>query len=589
MPIDLLRDSIFGQLVNYASKGRLLPYEDQRPGYVVPARYLASSASSSPSSSPPTSASSSPSIRDSAPLPTSRTISQSNTLVSPPETLVNQNGICKKIGNESDEKLRKEVDVEKNDESVGDVQSYPYLVTFEENDQDRPLNWSDGKRAFVGSLIGLLTFCVYIGSAIYTPSIPGLMKDLGASQVLATAGLSLFVCFYGIGPMLLAPMQEVPSIGRNPVYIAGMFLYVIFQIPPLFANGMAVILVFRAAAGFVGSPALATGGASIGDLYMGPYYAVALSGWSICAVLGPIAGPVIGGFAAQANGWKWTFLELLWISAFGFIVLFFLLPETYEDTILLRRAQRLRKLTGNDRIKAPSELAKNAHESVGFIVWENMYRAIRLCLEPSILVANTYLALCYAIFYLWFEAFPIVFTEQHHFNLGLSGLPFLGFVVSGTITVMCYIWYQLRVVNPHLTANPDTPPEYRLRVAIFAAICIPISLFGFGWTAQTHQHWMLPIVFAAIYLPGIFLAFQSIMMYVALSYPKYAASVLAGNDLFRSVIASAFPLFGAKYFTALGLGGGSSLLAGVSIIMIPILYAIMKYGGLLRARSNFAE
>lgn len=181
-------------------------------------------------------------------------------------------------------------------------------------------NWSDGKRAFVGSLIGLLTFCVYIGSAIYTPSIPGLMEDLGASQVLATAGLSLFVCFYGIGPsklyillydelaepskqlltfpfalfsflfsvtVLLAPMQEVPSIGRNPVYIAGMFLYVIFQIPPLFANGMAVILVFRAAAGFVGSPALATGGASIGDLYMGPYYAVALvSRFSLVSVFG---------------------------------------------------------------------------------------------------------------------------------------------------------------------------------------------------------------------------------------------------------------------------------------------------------------
>lgn len=141
MPIDLLRDSVFGQLVNYASKGKLLPYEDQKPGYVVPARYLLPSPSTttSPSSSPSSSASSSPSLRDSAALPTSRTISQSNTLVSPPETLVNQNGICKQIGNESDDKLRKEVDVEKNEEPLGDVQSYPYLVTFEENDQDRPL------------------------------------------------------------------------------------------------------------------------------------------------------------------------------------------------------------------------------------------------------------------------------------------------------------------------------------------------------------------------------------------------------------------------------------------------------------------
>ncbi len=40
-----------------------------------------------------------------------------------------------------------------------------------------------------------------------------------------------------------------------------------------------------------------------------------------------------------------------------------------------------------------------------------------------------------AIFYLWFEAFPLVFTDIYHFNLGVSGLPFLGFVVSGAITV----------------------------------------------------------------------------------------------------------------------------------------------------------
>lgn len=32
------------------------------------------------------------------------------------------------------------------------------------------------------------------------------------------------------------------------------------------------------------------------------------------------------------------------------------------------------------------------------------------------------------------------------------------------------------------------------------------------------------------------------------AYPDYAASVLAGNDLFRSVMASAFPLFAVQMF-----------------------------------------
>ena len=42
-----------------------------------------------------------------------------------------------------------------------------------------------------------------------------------------------------------------------------------------------------------------------------------------------------------------------------------------------------------------------------------------------------------------------------------------------------------------------------------------------------------PVIAAALYLPGIFLSFQSILMYLALSYPNYQGSILAGNDLFR--------------------------------------------------------
>jgi DHA1 family multidrug resistance protein-like MFS transporter len=37
---DLIRDSTIGQIVNYLSSGRLLPYPEQRPGYVVPKHFL---------------------------------------------------------------------------------------------------------------------------------------------------------------------------------------------------------------------------------------------------------------------------------------------------------------------------------------------------------------------------------------------------------------------------------------------------------------------------------------------------------------------------------------------------------------------
>jgi hypothetical protein len=44
-----------------------------------------------------------------------------------------------------------------------------------------------------------------------------------------------------------------------------------------------------------------------------------------------------------------------------------------------------------------------------------------------------------AVFYLWFEAFPVVFVDIYHFDLGLNGLPFLGFLVTGIVTVGIFL------------------------------------------------------------------------------------------------------------------------------------------------------
>jgi hypothetical protein len=84
-------------------------------------------------------------------------------------------------------------------------------------------------------------------------------------------------------------------------------------------------------------------------------------------------------------------------------------------------------------------------------------------------------------------------------------------------------------------------PEIRLEIGLMASIFIPTSVLIFGFTSKASIHWIVPVIGAALYLPGIFLNFQSILMYITMAYPNHAASVLAGNDLFRSAIASVFP------------------------------------------------
>jgi DHA1 family multidrug resistance protein-like MFS transporter len=154
------------------------------------------------------------------------------------------------------------------------------------DDLENPHNWSNGKRAFVTILICLYTFVVYTTSAIYTSSTEGVMKEFGVSTLVATLGLSLYVLGYGTGPLVFSPLSEIPVIGRNPVYIITMFLFVIISIPTAFVGNFAGLMVLRFLQGFFGSPCLASGGASIGDMYSLMNLPFAMMAWVAAAYCG---------------------------------------------------------------------------------------------------------------------------------------------------------------------------------------------------------------------------------------------------------------------------------------------------------------
>ena len=45
--------------------------------------------------------------------------------------------------------------------------------------------------------------------------------------------------------MFLAPLAEMPPIGRKPVYLVTLFLFVVFNFPVVYAPNITTLLVFR--------------------------------------------------------------------------------------------------------------------------------------------------------------------------------------------------------------------------------------------------------------------------------------------------------------------------------------------------------
>ena len=143
-------------------------------------------------------------------------------------------------------------------------------------------------------------------------------------------------------------------------------------------------------------------------------------------------------------------------------MLLFVLPETSSANILYRRARRLRKVAGNERLKAAPEIASEAMTR-NEIIQMTLVRPFTLSFtEPMVFLLNLYIALIYGLLYIWFESFPIVFTGIYNFNLSEEGLSFIGILLGAAFTLPPFFWYLYNKVEPKFNENGDIRPEDRL-------------------------------------------------------------------------------------------------------------------------------
>lgn len=111
-------------------------------------------------------------------------------------------------------------------------------------------------------------------------------------------------------------------------------------------------------------------------------------------------GPLLSGFSVPAISWRWSLFESLWASAPVFLVMFVFLPETSSPNILLRRARRLRKLTGDERLVSQSEIDQK-HLKPSSMMLDALIKPMEITIkDPAVLFVQVYTAIIYGIYYM---------------------------------------------------------------------------------------------------------------------------------------------------------------------------------------------
>ncbi|RMT58359.1 hypothetical protein ALP43_01631 [Pseudomonas azotoformans] len=154
------------------------------------------------------------------------------------------------------------------------------------------------------SLLFLLVALTALGEVSTQLIIPGLgaiEHALQAPQGSALMALSAFVAAFGLGQLLFGPLSD--RIGRRPVLIGGLALYVVATLAMLLATDIQQFIAARVLQGLGACAALVLARTVVRDVWKaeaGPALALTMIGMLYAIVVAPIAG----GLLIKLLGWR---------------------------------------------------------------------------------------------------------------------------------------------------------------------------------------------------------------------------------------------------------------------------------------------
>ncbi|KAJ5084177.1 hypothetical protein NUU61_008756 [Penicillium alfredii] len=424
------------------------------------------------------------------------------------------------------------------------------------DDPEKPINWPRSKKNQILGAVCLMRFTTPLASSMMAPTMLQIEKEFaGTSPMLINFTVSIYIIGFGIGPLLLAPLSEI--YGRNNIYHGGNVLFTICTACCGLSPNATSLLIFRLLAGIMGGAPLTNGGGTIADLVPSNERGFIMSVFSLSMLLAPVLGPVAGGFLGEAADWRWIFWLLTILSGLTTIVCFIFLRETFGPVLLERKTAEMRKLTGNPMLQPAGKSPLPFQKLLGRAI---MRPIELLCTSPVSIAMALYMGLIYGIIYLLFTSYTEVFQHTYGFSQGIAGLTYLGMGLGCATQLFLGAWSDK--LHVQLTAkNGVERAEYRLLMLIPAALSLPVGLIIYGWTAQYHVHWFVPLIGTFFIGVGFSGSMTSVQTYLVAAFTSFSASALAANNVVRSLAGGLVPLSGPDMYAKLGLGWGNTLLA----------------------------
>lgn len=375
-------------------------------------------------------------------------------------------------------------------------------------------------------------------------------------------------------------------VGRKPVYVSTFLLATIFVIPCCVSKNIGTLIVCRAIDGIAFSAPMTLVGGTLADLWPNEERGVPMAAFSAAPFVGPAIGPLVGGFVADTKGWRWIYWLQLILAGSAWLMITLTVPETYTPIILARRAKKMRKETGSDKYVTEKDLDSRP---LGQTMKLFLLRPIQLLvMEPIVLLVSIYMAVLYGLLYMFFIAYPIVYSEGKGYSASITGLMFIPLALGVIGSALCSPFVNKHYLKLHAKYNGKPPAEMRLIPMMISCWLIPVGLFIFAWTSYPDVLWLGPAIGGFPVGFGFIFLYNAANNYLVDTYQHQAASALAAKTFLRSLWGAGAVLFTEQMYHRLNNRWASTLLAFIALACCAIPYIFYFRGAQIRRFSRYA-
>jgi len=176
----------------------------------------------------------------------------------------------------------------------------------------------------IGVIAGMLM--QVLDTTIANVALPHMQASLGATRDTISWVLTSYIVASAIAIPITGWLSD--RVGRKPLFIWSVLAFTVASLLCAIATSLTEIVVFRAFQGVAGAFLVPLAQSTMFDINPPEKHGRAMAIFGMGVMIGPILGPVIGGWLTDSYNWRWVFLINLPVGIVAALLMLRGLPDT---------------------------------------------------------------------------------------------------------------------------------------------------------------------------------------------------------------------------------------------------------------------